>query len=255
MKLSFAIPAYNEEDHIGLCLASILKETRNKPYGVQIVVVNNASTDRTAHIARSFAGVTVIDEPTKGLVRARQAGFKGSTGDIIANIDADTILTPGWLDTVFREFSSDEKLVALSGPFIYHDLSTSIGLLVRVFYCLGFCCYLINRYVLRVGSMLQGGNFIVRRSALVKIGGYSEDFDFYGEDTDVACRLHAVGKVKFTFKLPIYTSGRRLQKEGLWQMGLKYSLNFFWTTFFRKPFTRYSIDIRTPLNIIDNQSL
>jgi cellulose synthase/poly-beta-1,6-N-acetylglucosamine synthase-like glycosyltransferase len=164
---------------------------------------------------------------------------------MIANIDADTILPRGWIDTVFNEFSNDNNLAGLSGPFIYHDLSRGTNILVKMFYELGYVCYLVNRFVLKVGSMLQGGNFVVRRTSMEKIGGLNNEFDFYGEDTDIACRLHAVGKVKFTFKLPIYTSGRRLKKEGVVQMGLKYAVNFFWTTFFRKPFTRKSIDIRT----------
>lgn len=244
MKLTFAIPAYNEEANIGPCLASVFKEIAGKPYEVEIVVVDNASTDRTGEIARSFAGVRVVEEPKKGLVRARQAGFKAATGDLIANIDADTRLTPGWVDTVLREFVKDDQLVGLSGPFIYHDLPARIRVFVRLFYALGYVCYVVNRFVLRVGSMLQGGNYIIRRSALEKLGGFDERFDFYGEDTDIACRLHALGKVKFTFRLPIYTSGRRLKKEGVLHMGLKYSVNFFWTTFLRKPYTKESIDVR-----------
>jgi glycosyltransferase involved in cell wall biosynthesis len=71
MKLSFAIPAYNEEANIGACLTSILQELESKSWDVEIIVINNASTDRTAEIARSFPNIRVIDEPMKGLVRAR----------------------------------------------------------------------------------------------------------------------------------------------------------------------------------------
>ena len=92
--------------------------------------------------------------------------------------------------------------------------------------------------------MLQGGNFIVRRSALEKIGGYNLEFDFYGEDTDIACRLHKIGEVVFTFNLPMHTSGRRLAKEGIFAAGIRYGINHFWTIFFKKPFTKKFIDIR-----------
>ena len=60
---------------------------------------------------------------------------------------------------------------------------------------------------------MQGGNFVVRRDALQKIGGYDTNISFYGEDTDVARRLSKVGHVKFTFDLPALSSGRRLAKE------------------------------------------
>lgn len=244
MKLSFVIPAYNEEEFITDCLKSIFKELEGKNYDTEVIVVNNASSDKTRQIASSFNKVKVVDELQKGLVKARRAGFMASSGDLIANIDADTKLTPGWVDKVFKEFSQDEKLVALSGPFIYYDLSKPKQALVLFYYYLGFIIYLINRFILSVGSMLQGGNFIVRREALEKIGGYNLDIYFWGEDTDLARRLNKVGKVKFTFKLPMYASGRRLKAEGIWKMGIKYPLNYFSTIFFKRPVSKKVEDYR-----------
>lgn len=244
MKLSFVIPAYNEEEFIAGCLKSIFKELEGKDYDTEVIVVNNASSDKTRQIVSSFNKVKVVDELQKGLVKARRAGFMASSGDLIANIDADTKLTPGWVDKVFKEFSQDEKLVALSGPFIYYDLSKPQQALVLFYYYLGFIIYLINRFILSVGSMLQGGNFIVRREALEKIGGYNLDIYFWGEDTDLARRLNKVGKVKFTFRLPMYASGRRLKAEGIWKMGIKYPLNYFSTIFFKRPVSKKVEDYR-----------
>lgn len=244
MKLSFVIPAYNEEAIIGRCLESVQRELAGSPHDVEVVVVNNASTDRTAEIAAGFEGVRVVDEPKKGLVNARRAGFLATDGDIIANIDADTMLTPGWVDTVMREFAKNDRLVALSGPFIYFDLPASQRAMVKVFYGGAFLVYLFNHYVLRVGAMLQGGNFIVRRSALEEIGGYDTTIEFYGEDTDIARRMSKIGRVKWTFALPIYASGRRLKAEGIVTMSIRYSLNYFWVTFSGKPLTREYTDIR-----------
>ncbi len=243
--VSFVIPAYNEAKTIAPCLDSIIRQIASEHVAAEIIVVNNASTDATHAVAASFPGVHVVDEPKKGLVQARRAGFLASSGELIANIDADTRLTPGWLSTVLREFKDQRNLVALSGPFIYYDLSRFTRFLVSAFYKIGFIIYLINRFMLRNGSMLQGGNFIVRRDALERIGGYDpERFSFYGEDTDLARRLHAVGPVKFTFALPIYTTGRRLAHEGVLRTALRYSVNYFWTIFFKRPFTKQSTDIR-----------
>ena len=98
MKISFVIPAYNEEGYLGECLASVRRELARGRYDAEVIVVNNASTDKTAEIARSFPGVIVVDEPKKGLSQARHSGFAASSGDLIANVDADTILPKGWLD-------------------------------------------------------------------------------------------------------------------------------------------------------------
>lgn len=244
MKLSFVIPAYNEEMRIGACLESVLKEIAGKE-GIEVIVVNNASKDRTKEIAQGFPGVRVVDEPQKGLVKARQAGYRASTGELIANVDSDTIVPRGWLTKVLAEFDKNQHLVALSGPFIYYDLSWFQRLLVKIFYSFGYISFLVYHHIFHIGAMLQGGNFILRRSALEKIGGFDTSIDFYGEDTDIAKRISKVGRVQWTFRLPMYTSGRRLKEEGILKMGFTYALNFLTVTFRGKPHTKEYRDIRT----------
>src|SRR5258708_2905867 len=160
MKLSFVIPAHNEEENIGPCLESIFRELKNVNASAEIVVVNNASTDHTKESALKFPGVKVVDEPHKGIVWARQAGYIASTGELIANIDADNRLTKDWVKKVLREFEKDLKLVAFSGPFIYYDLPPCINILIKIpFYPISFGAYIVNRYALKNGAMLQGGHF------------------------------------------------------------------------------------------------
>jgi cellulose synthase/poly-beta-1,6-N-acetylglucosamine synthase-like glycosyltransferase len=242
--ISFVVPAYNEEKNLARTLAAIVEEIKQSGCVAEVIVVNNASTDNTGEVAASFPEVIVVHEPIKGLVQARRAGFHRATGELVANVDADTIVTPGWLTRVLQEFRRNPGLVALSGPYIYYDVPKRTRAAVRAFYVMGYGFYMLNRFVLRVGSMLQGGNFVVRRSALEAIGGYNPLFSFYGEDTDLARRLHAVGAVKFTFRLPALSSGRRLLEEGLLRIGLRYSMNFVWATFLRRPFTEEWIDVR-----------
>ncbi|MCX6787359.1 MAG: glycosyltransferase family A protein [Candidatus Kaiserbacteria bacterium] len=243
MKISFVIPAYNEENYIADCLQSVLHATADKPYLTEIVVVNNASTDRTAEIARQFPGVCVVDESRKGLTRARQKGFESTTGELIANIDSDVRLPIDWLDKAFAEFERCPELVCLSGPFVYHDLSLLHRLITKMFYGLGFIFYRLNRLFTRRGAMAQGGNFIVRRTSLQKIGGYDTNIAFFGEDTDIARRMSHVGRVEFTFRLWVYTSGRRLKTQGVVRTGLKYALNYFWVLFFREPLHKTYTDL------------
>ncbi|MGI4853470.1 MAG: glycosyltransferase family 2 protein [Janthinobacterium lividum] len=244
MRVSFVVPAFNEASYLSDCLDSILREAAACSEPVEIIVVNNASTDDTREVALRCAGVTVVDEPRKGLTYARQAGLDASTGHLVANVDADSRLTPGWLRHVLDEFEANPKLLALSGPLVYYDLTARQSLLVRSFYMIAWTTYVMNRYVLRVGSMVQGGNFVVTRPALQQIGGFNLGITFYGEDTDIARRLNSVGEVRFTFRLKMLSSARRLHKEGILTMAWRYSVNYLWTTFFDKPFTQEYIDIR-----------
>jgi glycosyltransferase involved in cell wall biosynthesis len=267
MRLSFVVPAYNEEAYLPACLESICEQIRTLPAGTcEIIVVNNASTDRTREVALRYPGVTVVDEPRKGLTFARQAGFAASTGALIANVDADSRLTPNWVTNVLTTFAEAEAsaaaksnaaksnaaakpeahrpLVSFSGPLVYYDLTPRQRLLVHVFYMTAWTTYAINRYILRVGSMVQGGNFVVSRASLEAIGGFNTAISFYGEDTDIARRLNDVGEVRFTFDLKMSSSARRLKSEGMLTMAARYSINYLWTTFFKRPYTDTYIDIR-----------
>ena len=248
MKISFVVPAYNEQALIARSLNAIRDEILRAGQllgeDAEIIVVNNASTDATAAVAAAIPGVIVVDEPRKGLVQARWAGFEASCGDLVANIDADTVIPASWLTEALRQFERSKTLVGLSGPYVYYGVPRRVNLVVGGYYRLAYTAYLFNRFVLNVGSMLQGGNFIVRRDAMLKLGSPSLRFSFYGEDTDMARRLSKVGGVKFTFRLPAASSGRRLAGEGVFTIGLRYTMNFFWATFRGRPFTEVWQDIR-----------
>lgn len=244
VRFSFVVPAYNEEALLPACLRAIQAEIERSGASAEIVVVDNASTDRTSEVASAFPGVTVVHEARKGLVQARKAGFEATTGVLVANIDADTLLPQFWIDRVEEEFARDSGLVTISGPYDYYDVPMRIRLAARMFYGVAFGSYCFNRYVLRVGSMVQGGNFVVQREALIRAGGFDASFTFYGEDTDIARRMAQVGKVKFTWKLMAKSSGRRLRGDGLIMTGIRYSSNYVWATFFRKPFTNAWQDYR-----------
>ena len=243
-RISFVVPAYNEERLLPACLDAIQAEIARAGCSAEILVVNNASTDGTAALAAATPGVTVIDQPIKGLVQARSAGFLASRGELVANIDADTLIPPGWLDRVLAEFATKPRLVVLSGPYDYHDVPRHIRAFARGFYWMGYATYLFNKHLLGVGSMVQGGNFVLKRDALARIGGYSDAFTFYGEDTDVARRMSKVGDVVFTFALMAKSSGRRLRGDGVVMTGIRYGANYLWATFFRKPFTTAWNDYR-----------
>lgn len=244
LSMSIVIPAYNEEKFLKNTLRSVMRRVRESEHSIEVIVVNNASTDRTREIALEFPGVTVVDEPQKGLPRARQTGFLVSHGDLIANIDADSLVPRRWINTVFREFSRRSELVALSGPYIYYDISTLTNWFIRLYYALGLLFHLFNHRVLHSGALLQGGNFVLKRSALERIGGFDVSIAFFGEDTDIARRIQREGSVRFTFKLPMYTSGRRLKREGVLRAAYVYVANHLWVLFFKKPLTKSFRDIR-----------
>ncbi len=235
--LSIIIPAFNEKSSIAKCLQSILD---NKTADVtEIIVVDNASTDATASIAARFESVRVIRENKKGTSAARQCGFQNATGEILAYLDADCRANAEWFRTIIEYFSMHPDVVCISGMYSYYDLPRVQSTLIRFVWKLSGI--LSNRVG---GFMVVGGNAAVRRSALEKIGGLNTTIDFYGDDTDFAKRLHAIGKVQFVPQLSVITSGRRWNKEGFWKTATVYIVNYLSEALFSKPFSRSHIDVR-----------
>jgi glycosyltransferase involved in cell wall biosynthesis len=238
MTISVIIPAYNEGKYIGACLEGIIK---NAPENLkEIIVVNNASTDNTAAVASSFAKVRVVNEPQKGLTKARQRGLLEASGDLLAFVDADSMVPENWFEVLNREFNADENLVCLSGPYIYFDIPAWHRWMIKHLYY-GMLAKFIYFFT---GYMASGGNFVARKDALLKIGGFDTSIVFYGEDTDIARRLHKVGKVKFCNEFFMPTSGRRFSSEGTINTGAKYVANYTSIMFTNKPVMKKYKDIR-----------
>ena len=236
-KVSLVICAYNEEKYIGECLDRAIKSSGGKFF--EILVIDNASTDRTKEVAEKRAGVRVIHEERKGLTRARQRGFMEARGDILAYIDSDTHMPEGWLATVVHEFNANKKLAVLSGPYIYYDIPKFQQFLVKLYwYILAMPIYWM------VGYMTVGGNFAIRKEVLEKMIGFDTTIEFYGEDTNIARRAHQFGKVKFKPNFIMYTSGRRLTGQGVFATATAYMLNYISEAFFHKPVTKEYKDIR-----------
>ena len=238
MTISVIVPAYNEEQYLAECLASILVSA---PQNLkEIIVVNNASTDKTVQVAAEFFSVRVVNEPQKGLTKARQRGLLEATGDLLAFVDADSLVPENWFKIINREFGRDPKLVFLSGPYIYYDTPAWQQWMVKNLYygLLARAVYFFTRY------MASGGNMVMSRQALQKIGGFDTSIAFYGEDTDIARRLHAVGKVKFSNAFFMPTSGRRFAGEGTVATGTKYIANYTSVMLTKKPVMKEYKDIR-----------
>jgi glycosyltransferase involved in cell wall biosynthesis len=236
-KISVIIPAFNEEAYLADCLKSVL--THAPENVIEVIVVDNASTDRTNEVAASFAGVTVVHEPKKGLTAARQKGLLTASGDLLAFVDADSRVTDGWFERINAAFEKNEELVCLSGPYDYYDLPSWQRSCVNMYWTLlAYPAYRITKF------MAVGGNFVARRKTLMEVNGFDTGIAFYGEDTDIARRLHERGKVSFSPSFRMQTSGRRLAAQGIVKTAAIYMVNYVSESVLHKPVTRSYTDIR-----------
>ncbi|MDU4936124.1 MAG: glycosyltransferase family A protein, partial [Peptostreptococcaceae bacterium] len=90
MKVSIIIAAYNIEDYINRCLNSIVNQSFKD---IEIIVVNDGSTDNTINIINNFAKndvrIKVIDKKNGGLIEARKSGLARASGEYILFLDGD----------------------------------------------------------------------------------------------------------------------------------------------------------------------
>ena len=95
--VSVIIPVWNGRDVIGRCLAALQAQSLSAQQ-FEIIVVDNGSSDGTAEVARSFAGVDVYEEQRPGSYAARNLGLTHARGEYIAFTDADCRPDPAWLE-------------------------------------------------------------------------------------------------------------------------------------------------------------
>lgn len=235
VSISLIIPAYNEEKGLGACLDSIQKNAHGLK---EIIVVDNASTDRTAEVAQGYEGVRVVREDRKGLVRARQRGYLAATGSVLAYVDADTRLPVGWVEQIEQAFSADPSLACLSGPYSYYDIPRIQSVCVTVWY------WFAKPWYWALGYMATGGNIAIRRSVVEAMGGFDTTIEFYGEDTIIARSASKYGRVIFSSRFSMPTSGRRFKEEGFFRIGYLYLINFLASALGGRPATVSYEDVR-----------
>jgi len=235
MLISVVIPAYNEEQYLGRCLAALAGQTYPASL-FEVIVVNNGSTDRTAEIARRH-GARVVFEPRKGVARARQAGFKAALGEVIASTDADAVVPPFWVAQIAAHFRSDPTLGAVYGPVYWPD-----GRPIEQFWLR----YPVT-WVLRVSNRVRrslwwGSNFAVRRDVFWKAGGFPVDWHS-GEDTDLSLRVSRIAPVRFDPDLAVHASPRRV-RERWHRVGVRSTVNAMSSFLLRRPPPLSMTDIR-----------
>jgi glycosyltransferase involved in cell wall biosynthesis len=243
LRTSVIVCAHNEARYLPACLYSLLAQTRIPD---ELFLIDNASTDETRAVAEQVPHVRVVDEPRKGLVRARETGRLAASGDILVYVDADCRAPLTWLERVERRFAREPELVALSGPYRYYDWDLWGRLLIRAYdFTLAPATQLLVKHLLRLGTIFYGGNFAVRREALERIGGFDTSIEFHGEDTNVGRRLFAIGKVGLYHDCYLYTSARRYLAMGRGAVFRLYVRNFTSELLHHRPRDTSHVDIRT----------
>lgn len=224
--VSVVVPAHNEEKLLPRCLDALLAQ--DYPGSVEIIVVDNGSTDRTSEMAER-PGVTVLHMRQPGYRAALARGFAAAHGEIIASTDADSEVPWNWLSRLVREYEAHPDVVSVGGAIDFRDANWKGRLMTNVI------LPVVNRVdrSARRGPHLWGANFSVRCDAFRQVGGWNPDFEMQA-DTEISERLRDVGRVVLLEDLPVRSSSRRWNRALLSSAWL-FGSNFVWFKLFRRP--------------------
>jgi glycosyltransferase involved in cell wall biosynthesis len=219
-RFSVVVPAHDEADLLGAALEALAAQDVDAAY--EVLVVDNASTDATAAVARAH-GVRVVPEPRRGVCQARQTGVDAARGEIIASTDADSVVSPDWLRRLDAAFRADPSLVAVAGPCRYTDPPWWAAVFPPAFFVV------VGRLHARTGRLLYltATNVAFRREGFP---GYDVRLTQGGDEVDLRRRLQAWGPVAWDARNAVRTSSRRmdfgLAHTVLVSFGYHYGLNY-----------------------------
>jgi glycosyltransferase involved in cell wall biosynthesis len=177
-KITVVIPALNEEQAIGSVIKEIpINELKKMGYGVEIMVIDNGSKDKTRYIANSHKAKVIV-QPIKGYGNAYKAGFANATGDIIVTGDADLSYPFCDLPKIIKKME-DENL-----DFITTDRLTNLqpGVMSRTHYFGNIVFRLITKILFGLPCKDSwSGMWIFKRSIWSKLNVKSSGMPFSQE--------------------------------------------------------------------------
>ena len=189
--ISAIICTHNREQYLGAAIDTLLAQTIEN---YEIIVVDNASTDRTAEIVKTRIenaqpnrpSLRYLHEETLGLSVARNTGAAAARGKIIAYLDDDAEASAGWLEALLTVFEADEKVAIAGGKvtliwppeatpprWLSAELSSSLGA-----YDLGAQ----QTYIEQPELTPRGLNYAVRKSFLDTVGGFDTHLGRVGKN-------------------------------------------------------------------------
>jgi glycosyltransferase involved in cell wall biosynthesis len=201
--ISFIIPAHNEEALIGQTLAALQQSARNLGEPYEIIVANDASTDRTGQIALEH-GVRVVVVNHRQIAATRNSGAAEASGEWLIFVDADTTVNEAVLAAAIRQLRTG----AVGG-----------GCCVRFDGQVPFYARVLERVlppVLWLIRLAPGCFLFCTRTAYRDAGKFDESF-YFAEEVDLVKKLRRRGRFVILNEYVI-TSARKLRTRSPWDL-------------------------------------
>ncbi|EHN80142.1 bi-functional transferase/deacetylase [Streptomyces coelicoflavus ZG0656] len=216
--VSVIVPAYNEKE----CIEATLRSLARSTHPIEIIVVDDGSTDGTAEIAESLGlpGVRVVRQANAGKPAALNNGVRHARYDIVVMMDGDTVFEPDTVRHLVQPFA-DPSVGAVAGNAKVGNRRTLIGAWQHIEYVMGFNLDRRMYDLLRCMPTIPGAIGAFRREAVLQVGGMSDDT--LAEDTDITIALHRAG-----WRV-VYEEHARAWTEAPGSLGQLWSQRYRWS--------------------------
>ncbi|MCX3058198.1 bifunctional polysaccharide deacetylase/glycosyltransferase family 2 protein [Streptomyces beihaiensis] len=216
--VSVIVPAYNEQE----CITNTLLSLARSDHPIEVIVVDDGSTDDTAAIVEGLdlPMVRLIRQPNSGKPAALNTGVAAASYDLIVMMDGDTVFEPSTVRELVQPFA-DPRIGAVAGNAKVGNRDTLIGAWQHIEYVMGFNLDRRMYDVLRCMPTIPGAVGGFRRTALEQVGGMSDDT--LAEDTDVTMALHRGGwRIVYAEKARAWTEAPGNLRQ-LWSQRYRWS--------------------------------
>ncbi|MGD6753115.1 bifunctional polysaccharide deacetylase/glycosyltransferase family 2 protein [Streptomyces sp. BH105] len=186
--VSVIVPAYNEKE----CIANTVNSLMVGTHPIEVIVVDDGSSDGTADIVESLGhpNVRVVRQENAGKSAALNNGVRHARYDLVVMMDGDTVFEPDTVAKLVQPFA-DPEVGAVSGNAKVGNRGTLIGAWQHIEYVMGFNLDRRMYDTLRCMPTIPGAIGAFRRDAVLGAGGMSEDT--LAEDTDITIAMHRAG--------------------------------------------------------------
>ncbi|MFJ3983651.1 bifunctional polysaccharide deacetylase/glycosyltransferase family 2 protein [Streptomyces fungicidicus] len=216
--VSVIVPAYNEKE----CIENTLRSLAASTHPIEVVLVDDGSTDGTADLAEALGlpNVRVVRQANAGKPAALNNGVRSARHDIVVMMDGDTVFEPDTVARLVQPFA-DPSVGAVAGNAKVGNRSTLIGAWQHIEYVMGFNLDRRMYDLLRCMPTIPGAIGAFRREAVLQAGGMSEDT--LAEDTDITIALHRAGwRVVYEEHARAWTEAPRSLRQ-LWSQRYRWS--------------------------------
>lgn len=186
--VSVVIPTRNRADYLAVALASLARQDLVEAY--EVLVVDDGSTDRTNEVAVGEGARCIQFPEPRGLNAARNAGVRMSSAPLIAFLDDDVSVPPGWLRALVKGAERHPEAEAFGGPIrarLEGPAPRACGREDPPITTLDLGPHDV------VTSVVWGANMAIRRGAFERVGPFDEAISGHGDEEDWLRTLQAAG--------------------------------------------------------------